>query len=84
MPNDTALHAAAKAGDLAQVLSQLRYFDVNTRDDDGETALCTAAGEGHTEVVKLLLTNNADVNIPNVSTLLKRYLSVYNVFFLHI
>jgi len=31
--------------------------------DDGVTPLHTAAHEGHTEVVKLLLEKNADVNV---------------------
>ena len=65
---DNALHNAAKAGNLAEVRSQVRNFDINARGVDGLTALCYAAWKGHTEVVKLLLTLNADVNIPDVST----------------
>ena len=37
--------------------------DVNTtRTDNGATPLCTAAYKGNTEMVNLLVDNNADVN----------------------
>ena len=69
MPDNNALHAAAKAGDIAQVQSQVSYFDINAKGQYDRTALCLAADGGYPEVVKLLLTLNADVNIPDVSTL---------------
>ena len=69
MLDNNALHTAAKAGDLAQVQSQVSNFDINAKGEYDMTALCYAANEGRTEVVKLLLTLNADVNIPDVSTL---------------
>ena len=69
MPDDNALHTAAKVGDLAEVQSQVSNFDINVKGEEDKTALCWAAREGRTEVVKLLLYLNADVNIPDVSTL---------------
>ena len=69
MPVKNALHIAAKAGNLAEVQSQVRNFDINAKGGKYDsTALCMAAANGHTEAVKLLLTLNADVNIPDVST----------------
>ena len=69
MSDNNALHTAAKAGDLAKVQSQVSNFDINAKVEEYGTALYWAARQGHTEVVKLLLTLNADVNIPDVSTL---------------
>ena len=68
MLDNNALHTAAKAGDLAQVQSQVSNFDINAKGQYDETALVKAAENGYSEVVQLLLTLNADVNIPNVST----------------
>ena len=68
--SDNALQIAAKAGNLAEVQAQVKNFDINAKGEGDRTALYRAAMEGHTEVVKLLLSLNADVNIPNVSTLL--------------
>ena len=70
MPNNNALHEAAKAGNLAKVQAQGKNFDINAKGENDETALFKAAESGHTEVVKLLLSLDADVNIPDVSTLL--------------
>ena len=69
MLDNNALHTAAKAGDLAQVQSQVSNFDINAKGEDDETALVKAAQNGYSEVFKLLLTLSADVNIPDVSTL---------------
>ena len=69
MPDDNALHIAAKEGDLVEVQSQVSNFDINAKGEDDGTALYWSARNGHAEVVKLLLTLNVDVNIPNVSTL---------------
>ena len=68
MAEDNELHAAAKRGDLVQVQQSLDSYDINAKGEDDETALVKAAREGHVEVVQLLLSFNADVNIPNVST----------------
>ena len=66
MPNN-ALHNAARKGNLEDVQAQVGNFDINARGDYSETALYQAALKGSTEVVKFLLTMNADVNIPDVS-----------------
>ena len=67
MPDNNELHIAAKGGDLVQVQSQVRNFDVNAKGVEDGTALYWSARSGHAEVVKLLLTFNPDVNIPDVS-----------------
>ena len=69
MPANNALHNAAKAGNLAEVRSQVSKFDINAKGEYDWTALVNAAVKGHLVVVKLLLTFNPDVNIPDVSTL---------------
>ena len=61
MPNDNALLTAAKHGNLADVQSQV---DINAKGEEDGTALYWAARRGRTEVVKLLLIYNPDVNIP--------------------
>ena len=65
--DDNALHIAVANGNLAQVQLQLRKFDINAKGDYDGTALYRAAREGKTDIVKLLLSENADVNIPDVS-----------------
>ena len=69
MPSDNALHDAAKAGNVADVRSQVGKFDINAKGDEDGTALYWASREGKTEVVKLLLTLNPapDLNLPDVS-----------------
>ena len=69
MPENNALHTAADAGNLTEVQAQVGNFDINATGLYEGTALYLAARNGHTEVVKLLLTYNPDVNIPDVSTL---------------
>ena len=69
MPDNNALHDAAKDGNVAEVRSQVGKFDINAKGEYDGTALYWAAREGKTEVVKLLLTLNPapDVNLPDVS-----------------
>ena len=68
MPSNNALHEAALANNLAEVQLQAGNFDVNAKGGYREdTALGKAAEKGYLEVVKLLLTLNADVNISDVS-----------------
>ena len=69
MPDNNALHTAAKSGNLAEIRSNVSKFDINAKGEDGGTALYWAARYGHTDVFKLLLTKNPDVNIPDVSIL---------------
>jgi len=60
-----ALISAAASGDLKtlQELLTLPSVDVNEGDYDKRTALHLAAGEGHVEIIKLLIKYNADVNV---------------------
>ena len=69
MPNNNALHTAAKAGVLAEVQSQVSNFDINAKGEEDGTALYWAARGGYADVVKFLLTLNPGVNISDVSTL---------------
>ena len=66
MPDNNALHIAAKGGDLVQVQSQVSNFDINAQGENCRTALILAAQNGNADAVKLLLTFNPDVNIPDV------------------
>ena len=67
MSDNNALHTAAEAGNLAEVQAQVKNVDINAKGKYDETALFKAAESGHTDVVKLLLSLNADVNLPDVS-----------------
>ena len=69
MPDNNALHDAAKGGDLVKVQSQVGNFDIDARGEGGGTALYWSARNGHAEIVKLLLTFNPDVNILDVSAI---------------
>ena len=69
MPFNNALHWGAERGDLAQVQSLVSNFDINAKGGDDQTALVKAASKGYTQIVKLLLTKNPNVNITDVSTL---------------
>ena len=71
MPNNNALHSAAKIGNLAEVQSQVSNFDINAKGEKDGTALYWSAREGSADVVKFLLTFNPDVNIPDVRRTLK-------------
>ena len=80
MPSDNALHTAAREGNVAGVQAQVGKFDINAKGEHDMTALNWAAAYGKTEVVKLLLTHNADVNLANVSipTMISVHLSVFS------
>ncbi len=54
---------STEAGDLAEIERLIEAgADVNLRNCSGVTPLMMASQNGHTEVVNLLLANNADVN----------------------
>ncbi|PIA29590.1 hypothetical protein AQUCO_05800018v1 [Aquilegia coerulea] len=63
---DSTMHLLfmASQGDVASVQDLLtnKAVDVNSIDLDGRTALHIAACEGHVDVVKLLLTNKANID----------------------
>ena len=83
MPDNNALHDAAKGGDLVQVQSQVDNFDINAKGKDDETALSKAAGKGHTDIVKLFLTYDADVNMKDVSTFKMKSVHLINISIFH-
>lgn len=66
----TSLHAACGSGDLPIVSELLKSQDcaVNSRGDQGNTALFTAAELGFVAIVEELLQAGADPNIPSPST----------------
>lgn len=58
----SALHEAARHGDLAEVKQLIGAgADVNSRDFRGQTPLLLAVGYQHLEVAKVLLENGANV-----------------------
>jgi ankyrin repeat protein len=58
-----SIQHAAKTGDIDQLKRHFYWgTDVNTRDDEGYTALDRAAEGGHADVAKLLIAKGADVN----------------------
>ena len=71
---------ASRTGDLhtvKQILSassphgtssDASMFDVNAKDNDENTALLYASGEGHNDIVRLLITAGADVNVTDIHT----------------
>ena len=59
---------AAKNGDLEKVKALLKYNPdlVNSKNQYGDTPLHWAAGEGHKDIVALLLADKADVNATGI------------------
>ncbi|KFX94529.1 hypothetical protein V490_04313 [Pseudogymnoascus sp. VKM F-3557] len=61
----TGLHLAAHFGIEKAVQHLLGTTITDVKDDSGRTPLSHAAENGHEAVVKLLLANNADINLPD-------------------
>ncbi|XP_059892435.1 ankyrin repeat and SOCS box protein 3-like isoform X2 [Gadus macrocephalus] len=82
----TPLHEAARAGQtgcVREVLSMAAASGVfieyvNTRATNGQTAVFMAAAEGHTDVVKLLVTAGANINVKDASGLTPLLAAVSN------
>ncbi len=54
---------AAKSGNFAEVEKMLKAgFDINSQNQNGHTALLRTAGDGPTEMVRLLIDRGAEVN----------------------
>ena len=69
-PEYVFLWSGAEDGNIERVKKAFEMggqdFDVNnTVDDSGWTALMLASKNRHTEIVKLLISKNADVNVKN-------------------
>lgn len=64
----TPLHQAVAQGNLLAVSNQLAFrADVNARNEQGHTPLALAVGAGRADLVLFLLTNGANVNIPDTN-----------------
>jgi ankyrin repeat protein len=62
--SSSALPNAARDGDLEKVQCLLNQgIDVDSTDEDGNTALIIASNEGHIDIVQLLLKKNAKLDI---------------------
>ena len=61
----TALHQACQAGQLDAVkfLVALKDADVNVKDHDGDTPMCDAVTNGHTEVAEFLKANGGVLSL---------------------
>ena len=66
-PRSGELIDAAKRVDATEIKDLLkRGSDVNEKDRYGNSALMFASGEGHIEIVRLLIDNNADLDIESM------------------
>ena len=59
------LHKAAWVGNLEKLKSHLKKIDINIVDASNRTPLHLAAAQGHTNVVWFLLSNRAQMDIPD-------------------
>ena len=60
---DAVLIQAAKTGNIIHVQALLaKNVNANAKDSEGTTALMFAAQKGYTEIVRILLNNDANVN----------------------
>jgi ankyrin repeat protein len=62
--NSTSLMVASEYGNIecVRLLLAVPRTDIHAMDDDGDTALSSAAGNGHENIVELLLKHGADMN----------------------
>ncbi|XP_048741103.2 uncharacterized protein LOC125655030 [Ostrea edulis] len=60
------LHEACRNGHSGIVKRLLEEININLKDNQGRTPIFEASRYGHKYVVELLLTNHADVNIPEM------------------
>ncbi|MES2662602.1 MAG: ankyrin repeat domain-containing protein [Pseudomonadota bacterium] len=60
--NEKSFRAAAKKGDLQKIRALIGRVDINATGKYGETALCHAAANGHSEIVLVLIENHADID----------------------
>lgn len=76
-PNETLLEAA-KNGDNSIIKDyiQLGKADIETKDNNGQTALHLAAANGHTATVVLLLSNGANINAIDTNGCTPLHLSI--------
>ena len=67
MATDSTIHDAARDGELEKIKVLLKDNPdlVFSKDENGATALLTAALGGHKDIAELLLANKADVNATN-------------------
>ena len=74
-----AIHDAARDGDMARVKALLNDNPglVFSKDETGKTPLLWAAGEGHRNLVELLLASGADVNAQDNDGETALHLAVY-------
>jgi ankyrin repeat protein len=60
------LHNAARENNIERAQEALGNYYINDRDQRSETALHIAAAHGHSDIVKLLIGNNADPDVSAV------------------
>jgi len=59
----TKFHSACHEWDIEFVQCSINHYNINTTDNNGQTPLITCSRFGHTNIVRLLLDNNANIDI---------------------
>ncbi len=62
---DALVKQASEGDTVAETLFLLAGMDANSKDKDGNTALCAAASAGYLETVQALIARGADVDLKN-------------------